>query len=112
MTLESSDLLLEHLFASVTLLLFSVPLVLEKVPPNRYFGFRTKQTLNDATVWYRVNRTAGWSFLCLALTGIALSVSLISVFGMSRVQAQLACGGVLTIGVGVSALFGWLASGK
>jgi uncharacterized membrane protein len=47
-------------FAVPALVLFIValPLVLGVVPPNRLYGFRTKKTLSDADVWYRVNRFA------------------------------------------------------
>lgn len=48
-------------FAIPALILFIValPLVFNLIPPNRLYGFRTKQTLSDADVWYRVNRFAG-----------------------------------------------------
>lgn len=42
---------------------FSVPLALRMVPPNRFYGFRTAQTLGDRAVWFRVNRLAGWALL-------------------------------------------------
>jgi hypothetical protein len=48
-------------FAIPALILFivAIPLVLGVIPPNRLYGFRTKKTLSDANVWYRVNRFAG-----------------------------------------------------
>jgi uncharacterized membrane protein len=48
-------------FAIPALLLFiaAVPLVLGVIPRNRLYGFRTKKTLADDGIWYRVNRFAG-----------------------------------------------------
>jgi uncharacterized membrane protein len=52
-------------FAIPALLLFvvSVPLVLGMIPPNRLYGFRTKKTLSDDEIWYRVNRLAGFAVM-------------------------------------------------
>lgn len=56
------------------LILLGAPLYLRWVPPNRFYGFRTKRTLADSTIWYAVNRvTGGW----LVVTG-ALSVGVAS----------------------------------
>lgn len=45
----------------------SIPLLLGKVPPNPWYGFRVPSTLADATLWYKVNRhMARW----LLMTGI------------------------------------------
>ncbi len=37
----------------------SVPMVLGKVPPNRFYGFRTPRTLASPDVWYPANRASG-----------------------------------------------------
>lgn len=37
----------------------SIPLMLNIVPPNRVYGFRTRQTLADRKLWFRANRYAG-----------------------------------------------------
>lgn len=50
----------------------SVPLVLNKVPPNAVYGFRTKRTLADARVWYPVNAFAGYAQLTAACFSLAL----------------------------------------
>ena len=55
----------------------SVPLILQKVPPNRIYGFRSKRTLGDEEVWYRVNRLGG-VFLMLSSLG-TLAASLVPV---------------------------------
>jgi uncharacterized membrane protein len=35
------------------------PLKKDKVPPNYWYGYRTKKTLANKDLWYEVNRVAG-----------------------------------------------------
>lgn len=37
------------------LLLVAIPLLLKKVPPNRWYGFRVSATLKDPALWYQAN---------------------------------------------------------
>jgi hypothetical protein len=47
----------------------SVPLMLKIVPPNRLYGFRTRQTLANRDLWFRANRFAGCAhFIASAIT--------------------------------------------
>jgi uncharacterized membrane protein len=48
-------------FAVPALIFFilAIPLAIGLIPRNRLYGFRTKRTLADNAVWYRVNRLAG-----------------------------------------------------
>ena len=57
--------LLLWLFLSVggLLALISVPLILGKVGPNPWYGFRVKKTLDDPVAWYAANRYAAWWML-------------------------------------------------
>ena len=41
----------------------AIPLILQVVPPNRLYGVRTRRTLANREVWFRVNRFAGWAML-------------------------------------------------
>ena len=49
------------LFALVglTFVGISIPLIQNRVPPNRFYGFRTKKTLSDPKIWYEVNHIQG-----------------------------------------------------
>jgi uncharacterized membrane protein len=56
---------------SLILMAIAIPLLLQKVKPNRWYGIRTARTRNDDELWYRANRlygmamlTAGVVFLC------------------------------------------------
>ena len=39
--------------------IISIPLILEKIPPNRWYGFRTEKTLSNSEIWYRINKYTG-----------------------------------------------------
>ena len=45
----------------------SIPMVLGKIPPNRFYGFRTRKTLSNPEVWYRANRLAGIDLIVASL---------------------------------------------
>jgi uncharacterized membrane protein len=55
-------------------LVFGLPMALELVPPNRFYGFRTRKTLSSPDVWYPANRVAGWSLGIAGSAAIAHNV--------------------------------------
>ncbi len=49
-------------------IVLSIPLILEKVPPNWLYGFRTRKTVRGGEkTWYEANKFAGKS---LSVAGI------------------------------------------
>lgn len=53
----------------------SVPLMLKLVPPNRIYGFRTRQTLASPDVWFRANRFAGCAlFIASGITAAIFAI--------------------------------------
>ena len=72
------------LFALVGILFtgLSIPLIQDRVPPNRYYGFRTAKTLNDPGIWYKVNHLSG-NDLCLAGVLITISSLMMLVIGQT-----------------------------
>ncbi len=59
------------LYLAVSLLWFllGLPLWLQKVGPNRWYGFRTATTLHNEDLWYPVNRVVGvWMMRTAAIT--------------------------------------------
>ena len=56
------------LFASAVFISISIPLILEKVPPNDWYGFRVAKTFASERVWYIANREAGYNMLYLGIT--------------------------------------------
>ncbi len=47
--------------------LLAIPLLIKKVPPNRFYGFANAETVGSDRLWYPTNRFFGW---CLVLCGI------------------------------------------
>ena len=72
------------LFAVVGLLFMgiSVPLIMGKVPPNWFYGFRTRKTLSDSKIWYEANRLSGKDFFISGLLVFVASIVTL-VFGQS-----------------------------
>ncbi len=40
---------------AIIFLVAALPLILALIPPNRIYGVRTPETLNDPQLWYQVN---------------------------------------------------------
>lgn len=66
------DLRAALLFADLAILLVSVPMILQLVPPNPLYGFRTPRTLANPGIWYRANLFAGWALAIAAAVGASL----------------------------------------
>jgi uncharacterized membrane protein len=49
-----------------------IPLMLNAVPPNRFYGLRTRQTLADRELWFRVNRFGGCALFIAAAASAAV----------------------------------------
>jgi uncharacterized membrane protein len=63
--------------AQVLAITLSIPMVLNKIPPNRFYGFRTRKTLSNSEIWYRANRLAGIDLMVASLTSLIASALLI-----------------------------------
>ena len=53
-------------------IVLAIPLMLRKVPPNVFYGYRTRATLTNEALWYEVNAHFGRGFLIgSAVSGVA-----------------------------------------
>jgi uncharacterized membrane protein len=59
----------------------SIPLICGRIPPNRFYGFRTPKTLSDPKIWYEANRIMGND---LFLAGAVLTLSSIAMLLIAR----------------------------
>ena len=48
-------------------IVFGIPMALRLIPPNHFYGYRTRKTFSSPAIWYRANRFSGWA---LAIAGI------------------------------------------
>ena len=46
-------------FVPLLIVVLAIPLILQKVPRNHLYGFRTPYTLSSDEVWYRANKICG-----------------------------------------------------
>lgn len=62
--------------AGLLMVVLAVPMILEKVPPNNMYGFRTKRTLSDPEIWYPANVYAGKWLLGLGVAMVVMALLL------------------------------------
>ena len=69
------------LFAFIGLLfiVLGIPLKQGAVPPNYFYGFRTRKTLSDKEVWYAINRVTGIDMIGAGVAIVATSLVLLAI---------------------------------
>lgn len=81
--------------------ILAVPMILGKVPPNQWFGFRVQKALEDPDVWYPANAYAGKLLLVLGLIIMGTALILprllpdLSADNLAWVMVGVMLGGVL-----------------
>ena len=91
------------LYISVGLLIsgLSLPLMWRKIPPNHWYGFRVRQTLENADVWYAANEFSAKRLLWLGIATVVAAVTLF--FLTTRIDVYaMSLATVLLVGLGVS----------
>jgi uncharacterized membrane protein len=64
-----------------------IPLQQGAVPPNWWYGFRTRKTLSNKEIWYAINRVTG---IDMIRTGVVIvGASLIVLALRNRLSAEL-----------------------
>jgi uncharacterized membrane protein len=61
---------------SLLLTLLAIPMVAGKIPPNPWYGFRTRASLEDPELWYKVNRYSGRWLLVIGVLGAVVALAL------------------------------------
>ncbi len=74
----------------------SIPLIFEKVPPNRWYGFRTKKTLSNREIWYKINKYTGKDIFIAGIILLLASPVLFVLKDRLSESAINLCGLVLT----------------
>ena len=106
--------MVKHLIGYVVPLLIlalSIPMILDKVPPNGAYGFRTPKTLESEEVWYPANRAAGWFMLAAAVLSICFNLALWWTFpewSMNRTVLWMTGGNTVLLSMGFLASFIYL----
>ena len=95
----------------LVVLVLSIPMILDRVPPNSTYGFRTVKTLSSPDVWYPANRAAGWFVLAAAVISICFNLALWWSFPewrLTRTLFWMNCGTMITLSISLLASFIYL----
>ncbi len=76
-------MLLMYVVFGLLLAALAVPLWLEKIPPNGWYGFRVPSTLYNEQLWYKVNRYAARWLLLSGVVTVVAAVALYFVPGLT-----------------------------
>ncbi len=50
----------------------SIPLILQKIPPNEFYGIRIEKAFESDVLWYQVNQYGGWA---MVVAGVILLIA-------------------------------------
>ena len=87
------------LLVGLLMIVLAIPLIRGKVPPNSWYGFRIRLTLEDPEIWYPANRHGGWLLLVVAMVSILAALLLPLFPGMTGEAYGLWVSGILVAGV-------------
>jgi hypothetical protein len=82
------------------LIALSIPLILGRVPPNRWYGFRVRRTLERPEIWYPANRYSGQLGAALGLILVVAAVALYFIPGIGFESFAWSFLAVVVTGVG------------
>jgi hypothetical protein len=106
-TLRETQVLVILLLYSLTgilLAVLSVPLILQKIGPNPWYGFRVKKTLDNPAVWYPVNAYAAKRLVVVGLASSLASVLLFFLPNIDLLTYTLACAAVTLGGLAATVI--------
>jgi hypothetical protein len=94
---------------SIVQITISIPLILEMVKPNPWYGFRVRATLETPDIWYAVNSHVGWRLLVSGIVFLITTLVLRLVPGINLDAYALIIlfvfVGVTMVGLGQSAAY-------
>lgn len=102
-----NTLLIMYVGFGLLLVGLAIPLLLDKVPPNPWYGFRVPSTLADETLWYKVNRYAARWLLLSGIVTTAGAIALYFVPGLTVDQYAWLCLAVFLVAFVPGILLSW-----
>jgi tetratricopeptide (TPR) repeat protein len=78
-----------------------IPLILQRVPPNPWYGFRVQATLENPAVWYPANRYLGKCLLVFGLFMIVTPVGLSLIPNINPLVYHFSCVGAMVVGANI-----------
>ena len=90
-------------FVGLVFVGLAIPLILKKIPPNQWYGFRTPKAFRDEETWYEINRYTGRIILLIGIIQVIYNCLMVPVrFHDDEFFYQLFLPGNLLILVGGS----------
>ena len=88
----------ESVFVGIGILSIAIglPLADRRIPPNRWYGVRLRETFADRHVWYETNAQAGRDLMLLGALFVVLALGLADVLPTARFVMW--CGPVFVLG--------------
>jgi hypothetical protein len=77
------------LIVPLTIIALAIPLILQKVPRNGFYGFRTAFTMSSDEIWYRANKISGIALLAAGVFWLVLAYVLPGVMHDDRSAYRL-----------------------
>ena len=87
--MDSFTLIIIFVLAGFMEVILGMPLLLEKIKPNWFYGFRTPKTMSNKEIWYKSNKYLGRDFIIIGIILIIGSLFLL-LPGISFSLAEIA----------------------
>jgi uncharacterized membrane protein len=90
------------------LALLSIPLMLRRIPPNHFYGFRLPKTINNPDIWYEINAYSGQR---LFASGVITAVAAMWLYALAPglsldIYSSIMVGvALVTLGIGLGQSF-------
>ena len=89
-------------------IVLSIPLILQKVRPNCYYGVRTRKTMTNDAVWYKANKFFGTGLLISSIFSLAILLTAAFFPGLNLLIGLNNLGGLIVVlPIGVLLVFSY-----
>jgi hypothetical protein len=84
----------------------ALPLAIGRVPPNAFYGYRTRTARSDPAIWYATNRTAA-HWLMIVSAWVIAAVATMNLLGAPPMTTLLVGANLMAIGAVLGGLLAW-----
>lgn len=82
-TAPKKFIFITSIFCSLLFIGISIPLTMDAIEPNDYYGIRIDQAFQSEEMWYEINRYGGWALI------IASGIMLVANIGLYIFRKKL-----------------------
>jgi len=84
------------LLTGISFIGISIPLILQKIPPNQWYGWRTKKSLSNKEIWYEINRYGGKDLFAAGLVA-SVGALVLLIFRTELSESAISCSGLVLL---------------